>query len=126
MYAWTVGNRLYNYRNTGDILGLSSATQKEGEMVEVCEPIKINELGMELDGWSHKSCSARCGVGKDWATVYHIGSREESKGHATELLLIMKKYYEGKGLKFGGSVALNDRMHRIYQRCGVKEYTELT
>lgn len=95
-------------------------------MNEVCEPTKINELGMELDGWEHKSCSASCGVGEDWATVYRIESKGESKGHATELLLIMKKYYEGKGLRFGGSVALNDRMHRIYQRCRVKEYTEIT
>ena len=87
------------------------------------QPQKIIEMGMELDGWRYKSCVANCGVGDNWATVYYIKSGEEGKGHATKLLLMMKKYYEARGLFFGGSVALNDRMQKLYQKCGVFEYT---
>ena len=90
---------------------------------ENAKPIKVDELGMELDEWKFRSCVARCGVGEDWATVHSIRSRQEGKGHATVLLFTMKYYYEKQGLKFGGSVALNDRMCRLYQKCGVKEYT---
>jgi len=107
----------------GSIIGIKET--RGGMMNKTYEPIKVNELGMELDKWKYKSCSAYCGVGEDWATVYDIESLEESRGHATKLILIMKKYYQDKGLKFGGSVALNNRMRRIYQRCDVKEYTEI-
>jgi len=82
----------------------------------------VTILGMRLDEWQYKSCIAHCATGKDWATLYDIESAEQGKGHATKLLLEMKDYYEGKGLTFGGSVALNNRMQRIYQRCGVREF----
>lgn len=81
-----------------------------------------NVLGMPLDEWGYKSCVAHCATGEGWATLYDIESKEESKGHATKLLLALKEYYEGKGLVFGGNVALNNRIRRIYQRCGIKEY----
>ena len=86
------------------------------------KPHKIMVMGMPLDGWEYKSCKAEVGVGDNWATIYRIRSQEESKGHATKLILTMKEYYERQGLEFGGSVALNDRMHRLYQKCRVKEY----
>lgn len=85
-------------------------------------PQKISAMGMPLDGWQYKSCSAQVGVGKDWATVYLIESQQEGKGHATKLLREMKAYYEKQGLRFGGSVALNDRMARLYRKCGIREY----
>ena len=85
-------------------------------------PQKISGLGGPLDRWQYKSCSAEVGVGKDWATVYLIESQQEGKGHATKLLLDMKAYYEKQGLRFGGSVALNDRMARLYKKCGIREY----
>ena len=85
----------------------------------------INLLGMPLDEWQYMSCVAHCATGKGWATLYDIKSSEESIGHATKLLLVMKSHYERKGLVFGGSVALNDRMRIIYQRCKVKEYMEM-
>jgi len=88
-------------------------------------PKKVTELGMELDEWCHESCLAHVGVGKDWATIYRIESLHEGRGHATELLLDMKNYYERQGKVFGGSVALNDRMARLYEKCKIKEYTEL-
>lgn len=75
--------------------------------------------------WEYKSCEAEMGIGEDWATVYLIESKEQGKGHATKLLLAMKKYYEDRGLIFGGSVALNDRMKRLYQKCQIHEYTSL-
>lgn len=83
-----------------------------------------NIMGMELEEWVNKSCVAHFGVGDGWATLYEINSKEESKGHATELLLEAKKYYEGQGKKFGGSVALNERMRKIYQRLKIEEYVE--
>ena len=86
------------------------------------DPIKVNILGMELDEWQYKSCVAHVGEGEGWATVGDIRSRQEGRGHATSLLLVMQSHYENKGKRFGGSVALNERMRRIYRRCGVKEY----
>jgi len=81
-------------------------------------------LGMVGDHWVNESCTAFFGVGETWATLYSIESRDEGKGHATELLKTAKSYYEGKGLKFGGSVALNNRMSKIYQRLEIKEYND--
>jgi len=87
------------------------------------KPRRIKDvLGMELDEWRYKSCLAHVGTGKDWATLYLIESQQEGKGHATELLLIMKNYYEHQGKRFGGSVALNERMARLYKKYGVYEY----
>jgi hypothetical protein len=83
---------------------------------------KIDALGMPLEQWRYKSCIANFGVGEDWATLYDIHSMEESKGHATYLLTEAKKHYEDKGMRFAGSVALNDRMRSIYQRLDIKEY----
>jgi len=85
------------------------------------KPYKVEVLGMLLDEWRYESCVAHCAIGKDWATLYAIESSQESQGHATKLLLTMKEYYQGKGLKFGGSVALNERMRRLYQKCGITE-----
>lgn len=77
---------------------------------------------MPLDEWQYESCVAHCATGKDWATLYDIESADEGKGHAMQLLLAIKEYYERKGLRLGGSVALNERMRRLYQKCGVTEY----
>jgi len=85
---------------------------------------KVNSMGMPLDNWTHKSCVAMIGVGEDWATVYSIGSDEKRKGHATELLIEMKKHYEAEGKKFASSVALNDGMRRILQKLNIYEYAE--
>lgn len=82
----------------------------------------VNIMGMELEEWTNKSCIAHFGVGNDWATLYDIESKEEGKGHATELLKEAKRYYESQGKVFGGSVALNNRMRKIYQELGIKEY----
>ena len=68
--------------------------------------------------WKYRSCEAEIGIGKDWATVYVIVSEEPSKGHATTLLLAMKEYYENKGLTFGGSIALNERMKNSMRNAG--------
>jgi hypothetical protein len=88
--------------------------------------INVNVMGMELERWEHESCSAEFGVGEDeegkWATLYSISSKEEGQGHATELLKAAKTTYESLGMRFGGSVALNDRMRSIYQRLGITEY----
>jgi len=84
-------------------------------------PTKVNILGMELEEWKHKSCEARFGVGDDWATLYDIESQEPGKGHATELLRMAKAFYERHGKTVRGSVALNGRMKRLYQRVAIPE-----
>lgn len=81
-----------------------------------------NIMGMELEVWRNKSCYANFGVGDNWATLYLIESQEEGKGHATELLIEAKKYYERLGKKFGGDVALNERMANLYKKLGIEEY----
>ena len=92
--------------------------------MKATEPKKVNFMGMELDEWTHQSCIAHVGTEEDWATIYDIQSEHEGQGHATELLLMMKDYYEKQGKKFGGSVALNDRMARLYKKCGIREYCQ--
>ena len=84
----------------------------------------VNIMGMTLDRWTHKSCVADFGISDDWATLYYIQSEEQGKGHATELLTEAKKHYGGLGKKFGGSVALNDKMARIYKKLGITEYKD--
>ena len=68
--------------------------------------------------------AANFGVGEDWATLYDIESKNEGRGEATNLLIKAKKYYEKLGKKFGGSVALNDRMKNIYKRLKITEYDD--
>ncbi len=86
---------------------------------------KVKVLGMEMDLWSHEGCAAQIATGNNWATLYLIESTDPGKGHATELLRAAKKYYEAKGLTFGGSVALNERMRKIYEKLDIKEYSDL-
>ena len=83
---------------------------------------QVNILGMPLDEWEHKSCIAHCGVGEDWATIYDIESKEKGKGHASELIIKMKQYYEAQNKKFGGTVALNPTMSHIYKKLGILEF----
>lgn len=90
----------------------------------MAEMKKTQVLGMVLDGWSHKSCYAAVGIGEDWATIYSISSEDPGKGHATELLSEMKKYYEAQGKKFGSSIALNDRMRFLLKKLDIFEYDE--
>ncbi len=84
----------------------------------------VNIMGMELEEWENESCIAHFGIGDDWATLYTIESKEKNKGHATYLLIEAKKYYENQGKKFGGSVALNEIMKRIYHNLRITEYDE--
>jgi hypothetical protein len=83
---------------------------------------KINVMGMDLERWEYKSCTADFGLGDDFATLYTIQSLEEGKGHATYLLTKAKIYYEGLGLKFGRTVALNPTMKSIYKKLNIQEY----
>lgn len=87
---------------------------------------EVEQLGMALIRWSHESCIAHFAVGEQdgeqFATLYDIVSREEGRGHATQLLIAAKDQYEREGRRFGGTVALNDRMHKIYKHLGITEY----
>ena len=77
---------------------------------------------MEVDLWTHKSCSSTVGEGSDWATIYSIESKEKGKGHGTELLIGMKKYYEAQGKSFGSSVALSQAMSHLLKKLNIKEF----
>jgi hypothetical protein len=75
--------------------------------------------------WSWSSAgTAEFGIGDDWATLASIESTEPGKGHATALLTAAKRHYEAQGKRFGGSVALNERMRAIYRHLGIREYSE--
>lgn len=82
----------------------------------------VNVLGMELDEWKLDSCIAHFAVGPKWATLYDIESLIKGRGHATSLLQEAKAYYESQNKKFGGSVALNPIMRKIYKKLKIKEY----
>jgi hypothetical protein len=86
--------------------------------------VKVDVLGMELDEWRYGSCVAHFGIGPNWATLYDIKSKREGHRHATRLLIQAKGYYEGQGKVVGGSVALSDRMSKIYELIGIPEYKE--
>lgn len=81
----------------------------------------VNVLGMELERWEYESCVADFGVGDTWATLYMIQTIDQGKGHASELLISAKKYYEDLGKKFGGSVALNKRISKLYKKLEIEE-----
>ena len=83
---------------------------------------KVNVLGMELERHIYKSCVADLGIGNNWATLYSINSKKRGKGHATALLRQAKIYYEMKRKVFGGTVALNEKMRKIYQKLKIREY----
>ncbi|MCR4293657.1 MAG: hypothetical protein NUV76_12360 [Candidatus Kuenenia sp.] len=85
-------------------------------------PKKVNIMGMELDEWQTESCTAHFGVGNNWATLYEIESGIKRQGHATKLLIAAKEYYTNQGKKFGGSVALNPVMRKLYEKLNIKEY----
>lgn len=61
-----------------------------------------------------------------WATVYFIETipSMRNKGLATELMKYLKINLEGKGYRFGGTVALNPAMKRVYEKSGVTEYAD--
>lgn len=83
---------------------------------------KIVSLGMELEQWELNSCKAQIGTGIDFATVFFIESKEEGKGHATELLTKLKIHYEGLGKDFGSSVALSKGMKHLLKKLNITEY----
>ena len=79
-------------------------------------------MGMPLTRWTYKGCEADFGVGEDFATLFVIESKEKRKGYATLVLSVAKSFYEAKGKKFGGTVALNDVMRHIYRKLKIEEY----
>ncbi len=83
---------------------------------------KINSLGMELEQWELNSCTAQMGIGKDFATIFFIESKEQGKGHATELLTNLKEHYESLGKDFGSSVALSKGMKHLLKKLNITEY----
>lgn len=83
---------------------------------------KVNVMGMELERWLHDGSFIDVVEGDDWATIYMAESKLEGKGNMQKILLEAKKYYEDKGKKFGGSIALNPAMRHIYKKLGIKEY----
>lgn len=90
----------------------------EGKWVEI--------LGIRLLEVTYQSCVAHFGLGEDgegkWLTLYDIKSTCPGQGHATDLLSVMQSASARTGRRFGGSIALNNRMRSIYRRLGIHEY----
>jgi len=82
----------------------------------------VNVLGMPLDRWTVRSCTADIATGAKWATVYYIESKEEGKGDATKLLEVTKKYYEEEGLQFGCTTALHPAIDHICKKLNIPVY----
>lgn len=85
---------------------------------------EIDAMGMPLQLWKYKSCTAEIAVdtNEKWATIYYIESKEPSKGHATHLMEVAKVNFVSRGYKFGGTVALNGRMASLYKKLDIHEY----
>lgn len=58
--------------------------------------------------------------GDGWATIYTVESADQGKGYCQQLLLKLKDIY--KDVKFGCTVALNDKMRHILQKLEIHEY----
>ena len=58
--------------------------------------------------------------GEDWATIYTVDSSIPNKGYCQQLLLKLKDIY--KDVRFGCTVALNDKMRHILQKLEITEY----
>lgn len=80
----------------------------------------VEIMGMPLLKYTHKSCTAFVAVTKTWATLYSIESLNPGHGHATQLLTKLKKIYSDR--RFGGSIALNNAMRRLYEKLNITEY----
>ena len=88
------------------------------------EITKDLSMGFVCDKCTHESCTAIVAIGDEWATIYSIESKTEDKGHASELLVEMKKHYEALGKEFGSTVALNKKMRYLLEKFQIKEYHE--
>jgi hypothetical protein len=99
----------------------TKAAQENGKLGGRPKIIRVDTvvMGMKLEEWRYLSCMAQFGAGPDWATLYFIESKLPSQGHATTLLTHAKKVYEREGKKVYGSVALSDRMAKIYKRLDI-------
>lgn len=83
---------------------------------------ECKSMGMVLDKWTHKSCTCMIGYGLDWATIYSIESTNKRKGHAEELILYAKNYYEQIGMTFATSIALSESMRCLVKKLNLLEY----
>lgn len=102
------------------------APSKKGivERYEVHDPLTNSPILM----YKWKYCRAMVYVNDEerWATVSLIETKAEyqNQGQATELMQFLQKLYEKQGYTFGGTVALNPAMARVYEKTGIKEYKD--
>ena len=82
----------------------------------------ISTVIIKSSCYRDSGCVADIGKGEDWATIYSIISGERGKGHASELMTVMKKHYELEGKKFGSSVALSASMKHLLAKLNIEEY----
>lgn len=75
-------------------------------------------------GWIYRNegCEALVAEGEGWATIYTVESFVPNKGFCQSLLNELKEIY--KGVQFGCTVALNDKMAYILRKLQIKEYTD--
>jgi len=96
------------------------------ERYTVVDPLTGSDVLM----YKWKYCRAMVYENPDekWATVSLIETHPDhrNKGQATEMMNFLKRMYEKNGFKFGGTVALNPAMKRVYEKTGVEEYDDST
>lgn len=105
----------------------SKSQTKKPELLcyKTIDPLTNSEV--LLFKWKHCRALVYENDEEKWATVSFIETHPKfrNQGEATELLNILKYGYEiDKGYDFGGTVALNPAMKRVYEKTGVKEYEE--
>lgn len=77
--------------------------------------------------WKHCRAMVYVNDEEKWATVSLIETHpsHQNKGEATELMMFLKELYQDRQhYTFGGTVALNPAMSRVYEKSGVKEYAD--
>lgn len=77
--------------------------------------------------WKHCRAMVYVSDEEKWATVSLIETHPDhrNKGQATELMQFLQRLYEKQqGYKFGGTVALNPAMSRVYEKTGIIEYKD--
>lgn len=94
------------------------------ERYTVVDPMTGSDV--QLYKWKYCRAMVYENLPEKWATVSLIETHPEhrNQGQATEMMLFLKKMYEKNGFKFGGTVALNPAMKRVYEKTGIKEYVD--
>lgn len=104
-----------------------ASPSKEGMVERYKTTDPLTNSPVLLYKWKHCRAMVYVGDEEKWATVSLIETHPDhrNQGQATELMIFLQKLYEKQSYKFGGTVALNPAMARVYEKTGVLEYSEI-